>query len=72
MLNKSYAGIRSAYLQVRRVSGSEDPDYVFIGDTVRFLRLTLLAASSAPSTYVNIRLRSLLLAASLSFGIEAV
>ena len=37
-----------------------------------FLRLTLLATSSASSTYGIIRLRRLLLAASLSFGIEAV
>ncbi|MGA9111571.1 MAG: hypothetical protein ACLPSL_08305 [Smithella sp.] len=60
-------------LQVRlSVGGSEDPDYIFTGDTVRFLRLTLLAASSASSTYVHIRLRSLLLAAALSFGIDAV
>ena len=55
-----------------RFSGSEDKAFVFIGDTVRFLRLTLLASSSASSTYVYIRLRSLLLAASLSFGIEAI
>jgi len=33
----------------------------------RILQLTLLAASSASSTYVHIRLRSLLLAVALSF-----
>ena len=38
----------------------------------RFLRLTLLASSSASSTYYYIRLRSLLLAASLSFESEMV
>jgi len=34
---------------------------------IRFLRLTLLASSSASSTYYLIRLRRLVLAASLSF-----
>jgi hypothetical protein len=38
----------------------------------RFLWLTLLAASSASSTYFHIRLRNLLLAASLSFESEMV
>jgi len=36
---------------------------------LKFLWLTLLAASSASSTYYHIRLRCLLLAASLSFEI---
>ncbi len=47
------------YLVKRIISYME-----YIGDTVRFLRLTLLASSSASSTYVHIRLRCLLLAES--------